>query len=236
MSAESDKAGLGASPISRRAFLRVGTLGTVAFGAGSLLTSCGARPPSASTTATPTSSTPSLADTLGFVYTGHMHGFGPGHDAEVYAVDWSPNSKRIASGGSDNTVQVWDAYSGGHRLTFRGHGDIVYALAWSPDGRRIVSAGYDGSLLVWDAATGGHVYSYRGHTFRGQPSHVFALAWSPDSARVVSGGDDSTVQVWNATDGKTMYISRGYQGTVNSLAWSPDGKRIAVGCDDLTVR
>ena len=43
------------------------------------------------------------------VYRGHADVY-PGHftaNAIVYAIAWSPDGKHIASGGSDNTVQVW---------------------------------------------------------------------------------------------------------------------------------
>jgi len=39
-------------------------------------------------------------DTL-YTYRGHLD--------VVYAVAWSPDGSRIASGGKDNTVQVWQA-------------------------------------------------------------------------------------------------------------------------------
>src|SRR5260370_30012387 len=44
-----------------------------------------------------------------------------GHAGSVYAVAWSPDGARLASGGGDNTVQVWDAATGSHVFTYRGH-------------------------------------------------------------------------------------------------------------------
>ena len=152
-----------------------------------------------------------------------------GHSAEVRAVAWLPDGKRIASGSADKTVQVWDATDGGDVYTYRGHSDAVFAVAGSPDGKRIASGSKDKTAQVWDAADGGNVYTYRGHS-----DAVFAVAWSPDGKRIASG--DGTVQVWDAADGGNVYTYRGHSDVVSAVTWSPDGKRIASGSWDETVQ
>jgi hypothetical protein len=159
-----------------------------------------------------------------------------GHAAGVGAVAWSPNSKRIASGSDDNTVQVWDAANGGHVYTYQGHSNSVQAVAWSPGGPRIASgggdeSGHDFTVQVWDAADGGHVYTYRGHS-----GVVNAVAWSPDGKRIASGSNDKTVKAWDAVDGGHVYTYQGHTDGVTAVAWSPDGKRIASGSNDKTVQ
>lgn len=154
-----------------------------------------------------------------------------GHTGNVYSVVWSPNGKRIASGGADGTVQVWDAANGGNVFTFHGDSNYVETVAWSPNGKRIASAYIDGTVQVWDAVSGDHIYAYRGHA-----SPVFSVAWSPDSKRIASASADRSVQEWDAANGWNSFTQRGYANYVDAVAWSPDGKRIVSGSLDYTAQ
>ncbi len=119
-----------------------------------------------------------------------------GHTSTVFTVTWSPDGIRIASGGNDSTVQVWDARMGHLLVKYTGHTGTVYTLAWSPDGTAVASGSDDSTVQVWNASSGQRLFTYTCHT-----AGVRALAWSPDGTRIVSGGNDNTIQVWNATTG-----------------------------------
>jgi len=123
----------------------------------------------------------------------------------VNAVAWSPGSGQyIASGGSspDNTVQIWDAFTGANRLTYTMHSNDIYAVAWSPDGQHIASSSW-AQVRVWKLTPpAGKTLN----VFSGNSSAVKAVAWSPNGQRIASGGGDlsqpgggdTTVQVWQA--------------------------------------
>ncbi len=77
-----------------------------------------------------------------------------GHSSAIFAVAWSPDGSRIASGANDNTVQVWDAHTGRMLLRYTEHLGTVYSVAWSPDGTRIASSSDDATVQIWNATTG----------------------------------------------------------------------------------
>ena len=52
------------------------------------------------------------------------------HSMRVMAIAWSPGGKLVASGSEDQTVQVWDATTGAHMVTYSGHRDGISAVAW----------------------------------------------------------------------------------------------------------
>jgi eukaryotic-like serine/threonine-protein kinase len=159
------------------------------------------------------------------------------HTGTVYSAVWSPSGYRIASAGTDKTVQLWDAATGGKVYTYHGHKDYVLTVAWSPDGRYIASGGddYTGggdrTVQVWEAATGNLIYTFRDHT-----EAVSSVAWSPDGSRIASASYDKSVRVWDAFTGQHVLIYPDHTNWVKSVAWSPDGKRIASASHDKTVR
>jgi WD40 repeat protein len=63
-------------------------------------------------------------------------------------VCFSPDGKRLASGGGRGEVEVWDAQTGLELLTLNG---AQLRLCFSPDGRRLASASGK-AVKVWDAS------------------------------------------------------------------------------------
>src|SRR5207248_914203 len=67
----------------------------------------------------------------------------------VNALAWSPDGKLLASGGQDQTVQVWKAETGKHLYTLEGQQNVVTALDWSPDGARLAVLTPVARIHVW---------------------------------------------------------------------------------------
>ncbi len=73
-----------------------------------------------------------------------------GHAGTVFAIACAPDGTRIATGGSDHTVRIWDAQSFTEIVQLRGHTSYVWSLAFSPDGSLLASGSGDGTVRVWD--------------------------------------------------------------------------------------
>jgi WD40 repeat protein len=74
-----------------------------------------------------------------------------GHRGPVACATTSPDGRRIATGGEDKTVRIWEAASGVPLLTLEGHSDTIKELAFSADGQKIASVSHDNTVRVWYA-------------------------------------------------------------------------------------
>ncbi len=158
-----------------------------------------------------------------------------GHTDRVEGVAFSPDGRRIISGGGGHKeygeIKVWDTATGEKILTIKEHTSPVRSVAFSPDGRRIVSGGEYGTVKVWNVATSEATLTFKGHM-----GAVFSLAFSPNGRQIASGSWDRTAKVWDAATGKEILTFNGHTGPVCSVVFSPDGSRIVSGSYDGTAK
>jgi WD40 repeat protein/serine/threonine protein kinase len=129
----------------------------------------------------------------------------PPLEGPLHVVAFELQGKRLAVGGSDGLLQVWDLEGRADPLTLKGHEHDVTGVAFSPDGRWLASSGADARVLVWDARTGKEVCRFLGHI-----GTVAGVAFSRDGNRLASAGSDATVKLWDTTSENLLRMaSRG---------------------------
>ena len=192
------------------------------------------------------------------VATWQLRGELAGDDGTTAALDFAPDGKTLASGGTDGVVRLWDVSGApdqwASRTALRGHDGTINRLAYAADGR-LASGADDRTVRIWDA---GDAPGPRA-LLRGPSSEVRGLAWLPADGlarlpadglarlpadgnddgefvgpRLAAGGNDDVVRVWDGEPAEAAL--GGFDDVVWAVAVSPDGRFVAGGSFDDTVR
>jgi len=155
------------------------------------------------------------------------------HPGGVVDIVFSPDGKRLATGGADGTARLWDIASGQSLLVISGHTNEIF-IAFSPDGKRLATAGYDGLVKVWDVSPGASVEQPLLLINHEQPAR--SLAFSPDGSRLAAASQDGAARVWHAASGKKLLVLVGHAGMIDDVTFSPDGARLVTSSEDKTVK
>lgn len=74
-----------------------------------------------------------------------------GHHGLVRAIAFSPDGRRLASGGEDSRLKIWDVASGREVLSLSGHDSYIPRLAFNPNGHQIATVSFDNTAILWSA-------------------------------------------------------------------------------------
>jgi serine/threonine protein kinase len=115
------------------------------------------------------------------------------HAGPVYGLAYSGEEAnvRLASGGWDGTVRIWNPLNGEQLKVLKGHEGDVFAVSYRKDGKMVASAGVDGTVRTWDPETGKEL-----QVFRGSGRAFHAVRFSPDGSLLAAGSRDGAVRVW----------------------------------------
>lgn len=157
------------------------------------------------------------------------------HADGIYALQFSPDGKTLASGGKDGVVNFWETANGTLLNAVSNSMGPVYGISFSPDSHDIATIAWEptfanADLQVLNSKTGQPRRRFE------EPGQVVCVAYSPDGATVATAGTDQFVSLWDVATGHLRAKFAGHTAVVWSLAWSPDGQRLATAGWDGSVR
>ena len=151
-----------------------------------------------------------------------------GHDSGVNDLDFSPDSKMIATSSFDKTVKLWSKQ--GKLLNSLPHPLLVFATKFSPDGKIIATAGQDKIVRLWNRE-GKLLHSLSGHE-----DQIETLDFHPDGKILASASMDGVVKLWGI-DGKLIHSFSAHDNTgIWEINFSPDGQYFATAGKDYLIK
>lgn len=148
----------------------------------------------------------------------------PGHTDAVLHVSYSPDGKRLASGGGDLAVRFWDVTTSMPLHTCLGHSHHVLCTIWAPDGSVFVSADRSGEIRLWNPTNG----LQRGRAMKGHSKWITSLSFEPfhrdhRCIRLASASKDHTIVIWNLATCTSEAVICGHTDSVECVKWGGSG-------------
>jgi WD40 repeat protein len=143
----------------------------------------------------------------------------------------SPDGRVKAVGGSDGSIELFDARTGKTLHRLHGHTMAITSLAFSPDGRLLLSASLDKDARLWSVATGELVHLVRWHF-----GPVASAVFSADGRWILTAGP-GTAGLGLVSTGERVVFLRGHtKPLVGAVFAGRDGRLIVTASKDGTVR
>ncbi|CAI5002100.1 CFC_HP_G0103110.mRNA.1.CDS.1 [Saccharomyces cerevisiae] len=157
------------------------------------------------------------------------------HTQEVCGLKWNVADNKLASGGNDNVVHVYEGTSKSPILTFDEHKAAVKAMAWSPHKRGVLATGggtADRRLKIWNVNTSIKMSDID------SGSQICNMVWSKNTNELVTshGYSKYNLTLWDCNSMDPIAILKGHNFRVLHLTLSNDGTTVVSGAGDETLR
>jgi hypothetical protein len=159
-------------------------------------------------------------------------------DDEVTCLALSADGKKLASGGCDRIVNVWDISEGAANAkleqSFENHADWVYGVAFDPEGKHLFTCSRDKMAKVWDLTAKESVVTFQDHQ-----AGLNGIAVKADGKQGFSVGEDNQLRSWNVAGeqaGKQVKVLGNHAKPILKLAVHPTKPLLATASADATVK
>lgn len=159
-------------------------------------------------------------------------------DDEVLCLALSSDGKKLAAGGCDRLLHVWDIGSGIENAkleqSIENHADWVFSASFSPDGKFLASSSRDKTAKVWNLASKESLATFPDHQ-----NSVYGVFFKADGKNCYSAGDDKQLRLFGLDGeraGKQVRVIGAHTGQILKIAGNEKANLIATGGSDNTIK
>lgn len=154
------------------------------------------------------------------------------HLSDVKSCDWNPYRNIIASGGKDQSVNIWDPSSGNLIGTLHLHKNSINRLRFNQNGNWFLSGSKDHTVKVSDIRMMKEMQIFKGHE-----SEVNTLAWHPIHEDIFcSAGADQKIIYWKVGFEKNFVNKNAHEKEIFDLGFNQTGTLLASGSNDSILK
>jgi eukaryotic-like serine/threonine-protein kinase len=159
------------------------------------------------------------------------------HPATVRQIVFRPQTRQIATVGSDGRVRLWAMTDG--RPSHEGHVPVreikpesrqIHTIAFTPSGKRMLAGDTTGTVSDWDADTGRRLPD-----LAHQSGIVTAIAVASDGQTVLTAWDTGVARVWNLASRATFCELLRLDRFAGQLAIRPGTRQLLIATEPQAV-
>ena len=99
---------------------------------------------------------------------------------------------RLASGGEDGKIRIWDLHKRKSAATLDSHASVVRSLDYSPTRKVLLSGSRDKTVILWDAKT------WQIQATMPVLEAVESAGFVPEAPFIYTGGENARIRIWNS--------------------------------------
>jgi RNA polymerase sigma factor (sigma-70 family) len=170
----------------------------------------------------------------------------------IGGVAFSPDGKKLASGGWDTVLRIWDVETGMELRQLTWARQRIGQVAFSPDNKLVAAVGmvpepasWQTSVRFWEVATGKDLTWLSAALTPPRslntadsvkPRVSSAPIFSPDGRLIVRLDTRTVLPVWELATGRERLRLQGHQAPLIAAAFAPDARTLATASWDGTIR
>jgi WD40 repeat protein len=146
----------------------------------------------------------------------------------LWTADWSADDKRIAVGGDDSLLKIYDSKNLKLRKAYQLK-SMIRQVSWHPANNYLAIATNDDEVCILNTETEKFI------KLNGITNGARGIDWNFNGQLLATADHDGLVKIWDSTGKLLRTIKKEDNNSYFSISWHPSKNIIAVSGDDIRI-